>query len=79
MSRLEETFCFQADITQPQPEESLASCKGTQIVMTDLPYGDMVSWSGGSQEPVEDFLTAYMRSWIPSVRWLPSYPTKARN
>ncbi len=55
MSRLEETICFQTDITQPQPEESLASCTGTQIVMTDLPYGDMVSWSGGSQAPVEDF------------------------
>lgn len=52
-SRVEETACFQADITQP--EESLASCKGTHIVMTDLPYGDLVSWGGGSDEPVKDF------------------------
>lgn len=52
-SRLEEAVCFQADITQP--EESLASCKETHIVMTDLPYGDLVSWGGGSDKPVEDF------------------------
>lgn len=55
-SRVEETVCFQADITQP--EESLASCKGTQIVMTDLPYGDLVSWGGGSTEPVQAFFDA---------------------
>lgn len=52
-SRLEETVCFQADITQPK--ENLASCKGIHIVMTDLPYGDLVSWGGGSDEPVGDF------------------------
>ncbi|WP_256720733.1 MULTISPECIES: hypothetical protein [Paenibacillus] len=52
-SCVEETVCFQADITQS--EESLASCEGIHIVMTDLPYGDLVSWGGGSEVPVEDF------------------------
>ncbi|MBT2761812.1 hypothetical protein [Paenibacillus sp. ISL-20] len=63
-SRVEETVCFQADITQL--EESLASCKGTHIVMTDLPYGDLVSWGGGSNEPVEDFFNGIHSILNPS-------------
>ncbi|KOP66645.1 hypothetical protein AMS62_16425 [Bacillus sp. FJAT-18019] len=55
-SSIEEIVCFQGDITDP--DVSLDSCKGTHIVMTDLPYGDLVSWGGESKEPVQALLDA---------------------
>ncbi|MFE0397185.1 hypothetical protein [Paenibacillus lactis] len=52
-SAIEEAACFQSDITDPKG--GLDRARGTHIVMTDLPYGDLVSWSGGSGEPVQRF------------------------
>ena len=46
--------------------------------MTDLPYGDLVSWGGGSDEPVKDFFNGIHSILDLAAPWLPSYPTKGK-
>jgi len=50
-SCLEETFCFQADITKPDGLDE--RCRHVNIVMADLPYGNIVDWSGGQADPLQ--------------------------
>jgi len=60
-SRIESVETFAADITKPgevPPEQ----CRDVNLVITDLPYGDIVSWTGDSADPVNDlFELAYER------------------
>ncbi|GAB6927060.1 hypothetical protein JCM10914A_10430 [Paenibacillus sp. JCM 10914] len=54
-SRLEDASCYPADITDSQSQAALNRPAGIHMVITDLPYGDIVSWHGGSGEPVREF------------------------
>lgn len=59
-SRIESVETFSADITKPR--EVPERCRDLNLVITDLPYGDIVSWTGDSADPVNDlFELAYER------------------
>lgn len=47
------TYCFQNDITSPNREFDI--CCGVNIVITDLPHGNIVTWKSSSPNPVENF------------------------
>ncbi|WP_267908642.1 hypothetical protein [Paenibacillus alkalitolerans] len=50
---LEEIYCFQADITAPKALHE--KCSNVDIVIADLPYGEIVSWQTDSTYPVTHF------------------------
>lgn len=50
---MEEAVTFEADITKSKDLPEL--CRNINVVMTDLPYGDTVSWESSSENPVRDF------------------------
>jgi 23S rRNA G2445 N2-methylase RlmL len=52
-SCLIEALCFAGDITVP--EDKHAECRNVNIVITDLPYGDLVSWKGENRDPLKRF------------------------
>lgn len=62
-SRIDEVRCFQGDITNGSEPVTLP--QGTNIVLTDLPYGNIVSWGGASVDPVHDFFEQIYRLLEP--------------
>ncbi|WP_027085753.1 hypothetical protein [Cohnella panacarvi] len=59
-SSIESVETFAADITRPGQVQEL--CRDLNLVITDLPYGDIASWTGDSADPVNDlFELAYER------------------
>lgn len=63
-SSIESVETFPADITKPGqvPEQ----CRDVNLVITDLPYGDIVSWSGDSADPVNDLFELAHERMEPS-------------
>lgn len=62
-SRIEAAVAFQCDITSSPVPEGLA--RSAHIVATDLPYGDVVSWDGGSADPVADLFDGIYNALDP--------------
>ncbi|MBO9598148.1 MAG: hypothetical protein J7559_10080 [Cohnella sp.] len=59
-SGIESVETFRADITKHG--QSPERCRDLNIVITDLPYGDIVGWTGDSEDPVNDlFELAYAK------------------
>jgi len=54
-SNIEEILCFHRDITMPETENGKMRIKDVHVVITDFPYGNLVSWTGSSLNPAEDF------------------------
>jgi len=47
-SALAHTACFQADATRPDGRREEQLPDAVDLIMTDLPYGSIVHWSGGA-------------------------------
>lgn len=61
-SVLEHTAVYQQDSTASSVEEAGG---GVDLVMTDLPYGNLVSWGGGSASPAADLLASLYKRLKP--------------
>ncbi|MEK3733656.1 hypothetical protein MKX64_14720 [Paenibacillus sp. FSL M8-0334] len=62
-SAIEEVRCFQGDITNWQEPFDLPH--KANLVLTDLPYGQIVSWNGDRADPVHDFFEHVYRLLEP--------------
>ncbi|WP_274649678.1 hypothetical protein [Paenibacillus humicola] len=51
-SRPDRIDCFRADITA---FAEAGRCQGVNLVIADLPYGNLVSWTSGSADPAASF------------------------
>ncbi|WP_042161452.1 hypothetical protein [Paenibacillus gorillae] len=60
---IEGTFVSQGDITSP--EKSSEPHSKVSIVMTDLPYGDIVNWRTDSTDPVSDLFDQILKRLKP--------------
>jgi type I restriction-modification system DNA methylase subunit len=61
-SSLEETSCFQRDITATEHSEIL---KNINVVITDLPYGNIVSWDSDASNTLDPFFDNIYESLDP--------------
>ncbi len=67
---------FPADITKPG--EVPERCRDLNLVITDLPYGDIVSWTGDSADPVNDLFELAYERMAPSRSVLAIIADKSR-
>lgn len=51
-----ETVCFQADATGDRADYWNAGGQAADIVMTDVPYGNVVTWSSADADPLDSLL-----------------------
>lgn len=63
-SALEHTAVCQQDSTAAQASELWT---GIDMVITDLPYGNLVTWGGGSASPAADLLAALHKRLKPRL------------
>ncbi|MFD1954416.1 hypothetical protein ACFSL6_09635 [Paenibacillus thailandensis] len=61
-SRIGNVTLFQSDITQQAAPEAIEPKNGVNLIITDLPYGDIVTWESESADPLARlFDNAYER------------------
>ncbi len=75
-SNIESVETFPADITKPG--EVPERCRDLNLVITDLPYGDIVSWTGDSADPVNDLFELAYERMAPSRSVLAIIADKSR-
>ncbi|GIP16374.1 hypothetical protein J40TS1_20160 [Paenibacillus montaniterrae] len=63
-SNIEQVSAFQSDVTASTHNSSIPD--KINIVMTDLPYGDIVTWRSNSPDPLADFFANVFESLDPS-------------
>lgn len=65
-SSIESIATFAADITKHGQTTKQELCRNLNLVITDLPYGDIVSWTGDSVDPVNDLFELVHERMEPS-------------